>query len=159
MDDEIILRKQAVELHLKGLSKSDIATKVGRSRQWVHKWLKRYHEVGGESWFKSLSNKPSKISHKTPVDIEDLVISIRKALDGRKYAQKGALSIMYELNKLGVPSPSIATINRILKRRGLIGQSMNKMVKKRITQIILSLFNRWTWSGQNTLQEASVFTF
>lgn len=159
MDDETILRKQVVELHLKGLSKSDIATKVGRSRQWVHKWLKRYHEVGGESWFESLSNTPGKISRKTAVDLEDLVISIRKALDGRKYAQKGALSIMYELNQMGVPSPSIATINRILKRHGLVGQSMSKMVKKRIIQIILPLFSRWTWSDQSTSQEASVFTY
>jgi transposase len=159
MDDDIILRKQAVELHLKGLSKSDIAVKIGRSRQWVHKWLNRYHEVGGESWFESLSNAPENISRKTAEDIESLVISIRKTLDGRKYAQKGALSIMYELNQMGVPSPSIATINRILKRHGLVGQSMSKMVKKRIIQIILPLFSRWIWSGQSTLQGASVFTF
>ena len=77
MDDEIILRKQVIELHLKGLSKSDIALKIGRSRQWVHKWIKRYHDIGGESWFESLSNKPDKISRKTAVDIEDLVVSIR----------------------------------------------------------------------------------
>lgn len=159
MNDEITLRKQAVELHLNGLSKTDIAVKVGRSRQWVHKWIKRYLEVGGNSWFESLSNAPTKISVKTATEMESLVVSLRKALDGRKYSQKGAVSIMYELNRIGVTSPSITTINRILKRHNLVGESMNKMVKKRITQIILLLFNRWTWLDQSILQEASVFTF
>ncbi len=144
MDDEIILRKQAVDLHLKGLTKTDIASKVGRSRQWVHKWIKRYLEVGGDSWYKPLSNSPIKISIKTSIDIERSVISIRKALDGRKYSQKGALSIMYELHQMGINSPSITTINRILKRHNLVGESMKKMVKKKITQIILRSYSKWT---------------
>ena len=33
MNDEIILRKQAVELHLKGFNKIEIAEKLGKSRQ------------------------------------------------------------------------------------------------------------------------------
>jgi len=35
MNDEITLRKQAVELHLKGFNKTEIAEKLGKSRQWV----------------------------------------------------------------------------------------------------------------------------
>jgi len=159
MNDEIILRKQAVELYLKGLSKSDIAVKVSRSRQWVYKWIKRYLEIGGDLWFKPFSNTPIKIPIKTASDIERLVVSIREALDGRKYSQKGALSIMYELNKMGFTSPSIPTINRILKRYDLIEESMNKTVKKRIIQIIFPLFSRWIWLVQSTLQVVFVFTF
>ena len=77
MNDEIILRKQAVELHLKGFNKIKIAEKLGKSRQWVHKWIGRYLQIGGDSWHKSFSTAPSKITNKTKGKIEDLVVSIR----------------------------------------------------------------------------------
>jgi len=138
MNDEIILRKQAVELHLKGFNKIRIAEKLGKSRQWVHKWIGRYLQIGGDSWYKSFSTAPSKITNKTKDEIEDLVVSIRKVLDGQKYSQKGALSIMYEFKRIGITPPSITTINRILKRHHLIGESMNKMVKKRLSRLLYS---------------------
>lgn len=159
MNDEIMLRKQAVELHLKGFNKTEIAEKLGKSRQWVHKWIGRYLQIGGDSWYKSFSTAPGKITNKTKGEIEDLVVSIRTALDGQKYSQKGALSIMYEFKRIGITPPSITTINRILKRHHLVGESMNKMVKKKIIQIIILSFSRWIWLAQNTLLEASVFTF
>ena len=40
MKDEEIVRKQAVELHLKNIPINDIADALGKTRQWVHKWLK-----------------------------------------------------------------------------------------------------------------------
>jgi hypothetical protein len=39
MKDEEIIRKQALELHLKSISINDIADTLGKTRQWVHKWL------------------------------------------------------------------------------------------------------------------------
>ena len=42
MKTEIMLRKQAVALHLQGLNKSEIARKVQRSRRWVQCWIGRY---------------------------------------------------------------------------------------------------------------------
>lgn len=138
MNDEIILRKQAVELHLKGFNKIEIAEKLGKSRQWVHKWIGRYLQIERDSWYKSFSTAPSKITNKTKGKIEDLVVSIRRALDGQKYSQKGALSIMYEFKRIGITPPSITTINRILKRHHLIGESMNKMVKKRLSKLLYS---------------------
>lgn len=129
MEDEIILRKQAVEQHLNGIPVSEIVSKLGRSRQWVHKWITRYRTEGGDKWYLSQSTTPKHIHKRTPQKEEDLVIRVRKALADRRYAQTGALSIMYEIERLGFKSPSIPTINRILKRNNLISTSSVKQRK------------------------------
>ena len=128
MDDELILRKQAVELNLNGVPVSKIAQKLGRSRQWVHKWITRYRTKGGDNWFHSESTSPKQAHNRTPPNEEGLVINVRKALESQLYSQTGALSIMYEMERLGLKSPSIPTINRILKRNNLIN---NRSVKQR----------------------------
>ncbi len=92
MKDEIILRKQAVELHLQGVPICDIVHSLGRSRQWVHKWINRYRSVGGDDWYLSISTAPKRSGQRTPRKEEDLVINVRKALAGRRYSQTGALS-------------------------------------------------------------------
>ena len=159
MDDEIIIRKQAIELYLNGISTVDIAQQLGKSRQWVHKWIKRYQTIGGDEWYKSISKTPKHIQGKTPRKTEDLVVRIRKSFEGRIYSQTGALSIMYEFERLGLKPPSIATINRILKRNNQINKSSVKQKKKQNIQTILHSFNRWIWLVQNTLQGdfASIF--
>jgi hypothetical protein len=129
MDDELILRKQAVELYLNGVPISEIVQKLYRSRQWVHKWITRYRTKGGDDWYLSESTSPKQMHNRIPQDEENLVINVRKALEGRIYSQTGALSIMYEIERLGHKSPSIPTINRILKRNNLINTSSVKQRK------------------------------
>jgi len=129
MEDEIILRKQAVELYLSGVTTSDIVQKLGRSRQWVHKWITRYRIKGGPDWFRSESTSPKKVRNRTLQNEEDLVVNVRKALADRIYSQTGALSIMYEIERIGFKPPSIPTINRILKRHNLINFSGVKQRK------------------------------
>jgi transposase InsO family protein len=129
MEDELILRKQAVEQYLNGVPVSDIVQKLGRSRQWVHKWITRYRTEGGDNWYHSKSTSPKQIHNRTPPKEEELIISVRKALSGRRYSQIGALSIMYEIERMGLKSPAIPTINRILKRNNLINTSSVKQRK------------------------------
>jgi len=129
MEDELILRKQAVELHLSGVPISDIVQKLGRTRQWVHKWITRYRTKGGDSGYHAASRAPKQKHNRIPQNQEDLVINVRKALEGRTYSQTGALSIMYEIEHMGLKAPSIPTINRILKRNNLINLSSVKRKK------------------------------
>lgn len=143
MNDEIIIRKQAIDLFLKGKSKIEIAELLGKSRQWVHKWIKRYQTIGGDDWYKSFSNTPKTVINKTPKDVEDLVVNIRKGLEERLYSQKGALNILYEFKRLGIDPPSIPTINRILKRNGKVSKDSPRFAKKKNIQAILPSFNRW----------------
>lgn len=129
MEDELIFRQQAVELYLKGIPISDIVHKLGRSRQWVHKWITRYRSEGGDYWYLSRSTAPKQARNRTPRKEEELVINVRKALADRRYSQTGALSIMYEIERMGLKPPSIPTINRILKRNNLITLSSVKQRK------------------------------
>jgi transposase InsO family protein len=57
------------------------------------------------------------------------VIDIRKRLQNEPYAQKGAISVLYEFERLGVKPPSISTINRIFRRNNLLCQSEVKRLK------------------------------
>lgn len=151
MKDEIILRKQAIELHLQGITIIAIADKLGKSRQWVHKWLNRY-KTGVNNWFNSFSNAPKKNVKTIPNDIEKTIVSIRQNLRGQKYAQKGALSILYEFERLNIAPPSISTINRVIKRNGLIESGTKREAKKKNTQITSLKFSKWTLWDQSTLK-------
>lgn len=131
MEQEEILRQEAVRLHLSGLSATVISEQLGRTRQWVYKWLKKYERSDHQSsWFKNQPCIPKTTPKKTDGSIERAVLDIRKRLSGHLYAQTGATSILYELERIGVnPPPSMATINRILKRNDLIKQPRARRLK------------------------------
>lgn len=113
-------RIDAITRFLQGEPASVICKALGRSRRWFYKWLKRY-DPGNSGWAYSLSRAPKNISHKIPQPIADAVCEVRKRLLKTKYAQKGAFAIQWQLKQLGIkPLPEIWTINRILKRQGLV---------------------------------------
>jgi transposase InsO family protein len=58
------------------------------------------------------------------------VIEIRKRLSNNPYSQRGAISILYEFDRLGLKPPSIATVNRILKRNQLLDKDSSKERKQ-----------------------------
>lgn len=128
MEQEEILRQEAIRLHLQGVSVKLISEQVNRTRQWVYKWLKEF-KGGSSDWYKTKSTVPKNIQRKTSNATEELVIDIRKRLQNEPYAQKGAISILYEFERLNIPPPSISTINRILRRNKLLHQSDVKRLK------------------------------
>jgi transposase len=158
MKDEEILRQQAIELHLKGMAIVDITDKLGKSRQWVHKWIDRY-KSGNDKWYLSLSNAPKRSVKAVSEDIENIVVYIRKKLKDQKYAQKGALNILYEFERLNIKPPSLSTINRIIHRNGLIDRGTKREAKKKSIQIISRMYNRWTLWALSTSKVVAGITF
>lgn len=128
MEQEEILRQEAVRLHLQGISVKLIGEQVNRTRQWVYKWLKEF-KGGSSDWYKTKSTVPKTIQRQTSHQTEQLVVDIRKQLQNEPYAQKGAISILYEFERLNITPPSISTINRILRRNKLLHQSQVKRLK------------------------------
>lgn len=128
MEQEEVLRQEAIRLHLQGLSVKLISEQVNRTRQWVYKWLNEF-KGGASDWYKTKSTAPKTIQHKTSEETEQLVIGIRKRLQNEPYAQKGAMSILYEFERLDIRPPSVSTINRILRRNKLLHQSEVKRLK------------------------------
>lgn len=112
-------RKKAISRYLQGEKPISIYTDLKRSKNWFFKWVKRY-KSGDPDWFKDNSkaalSRPTKIS-----EIEkQRIVSVRKRLDSERFAQIGASAIKWELTKSGYSFPSDRTINRVLKREGLI---------------------------------------
>lgn len=116
MNTKVALRKEAVRLHLEGVSKTEIARRLKKSRRWVRRWIARYDEERGE---KSLEDHSSAPKHKPeiyPQRIKNLVIKSRRARKAGRgeypYALIGAEAIYYELRNLGVsPLPPPRTIH------------------------------------------------
>jgi|GEM_PF-2367706 transposase len=158
MKDEEIVRKQAVELHLKSVPVSTIADTLGKTRQWVHKWIKRY-KTGSDDWYLSQSNAPKKPVSRISEDIEKTIVSIRENLKEQKYAQKGALNILYEFKRLNIVPPSMATINRVIQRNGLLGKGTKREAKKKNILITSLMFSRWTLLDQSISEVAAGITY
>jgi transposase len=158
MKDEEILRKQAVELHLKSTPINDIADTLGKTRQWVHKWLKRY-KSGKEVWYESISNAPKKPISRIPEDVEKTIVSIRENLKEQKYAQKGALNILYEFKRLNITPPSMSTINRVIQRNGLLDKGTKREAKKKNILITSLMYSKWTLLGQSISEGAAGITY
>ena len=112
------LRKQAVTMVGQGVSVTEVARQLGKSRQWVYKWIER-SSTGEYDWSISHSTTPHSIANKTHKDIESAVIRTRRALDADPHRESGAYPIMHELRRQGIEPPSVATINRILRKHGL----------------------------------------
>jgi IS30 family transposase len=127
MNTKVALRKEAVCLHLQGVSKTEIARRLKKSRRWVYRWIARYDREQGE---KSLGNHSSAPKHRKeiyPQKIKDMVVKSRKARKAghRKYsyALVSAEAIYYELRDLGVsPLPPSRTIHFWLKQAGEIDE-------------------------------------
>ncbi|MFN2468980.1 MAG: integrase core domain-containing protein [Gaiellaceae bacterium] len=111
------LRKEAVRRRLAGESPEAIARSLGRSRRWVSKWVGR-SEVGGERWAAGAKRGPARAPHRTPAELEALVLAVRERLVANPWAQVGAEAIAWELEKLGVDPPPKRTLERILARGG-----------------------------------------
>ena len=106
------LRLEAIERYQAGESATEICRSIGKSRQWLYKWLPRKDELENDA-------EPSRAHNRTPVEIERAVVEARKKLQSTKYAQIGVNAINRELYLQGISLLPAATIKRILKREGL----------------------------------------
>ena len=125
-------RINAINRYLKGETPKTIYTDLKRSKYWFFKWLKRY-QTGEPAWYKDKSraplNRPTQLS-----EIEkQRVISIRQRLESEKFAQIGVSAIKWELSKSGYSLPSDRTVNRVLKREGLIKKNFLHSQRRRIS--------------------------
>jgi putative transposase len=118
-------RQEAINRHLQGEKVTAIARLMGKSRKWVHHWVKRYKSNQSDvNWFKDESKAPKKINSTLGAEIEKQILFIRKELMNEKMAQIGAISIQYECERRGIkPVPAIWTINRAIAKHGLNKQT------------------------------------
>jgi transposase len=98
-----------------GLSISQVAEKVGVSRQTRHAWLARYEPEGLEG-LTDRSHRPVRCPHQMGAEIEAMLLELRRT---RPYW--GPRRLVFELAKRGVrPLPSPSGVYRALLRAGMI---------------------------------------
>jgi transposase InsO family protein len=102
-----------------GLSISQVAGKVGVSRQTLHAWLARYEAEGLEG-LADRSHRPVSCPHQMPAPVEAAVVELRRS---RPYW--GPRRLVFELAKRKVsPVPSESAVYRALLRAGMIDPSV-----------------------------------
>jgi hypothetical protein len=117
--EEETLRKMAIAQYLQGKPPVSIYQELGRSKYWFFKWLKRY-QSGNPEWYRGRSKAPHTHPHQSSAEIQHLVKNTRIQLETNPYAQVGVSAIKWQCQGLGVTLPSDRTINRILKKEGLV---------------------------------------
>lgn len=102
-----------------GLSISQVAEKVGVSRQTLHAWLARY-EAEGLDGLTDRSHRPVSCPHQMPAVVQAAVLELRRS---RPYW--GPRRLVFELAKRRVsPLPSESAVYRALVRAGLIDPTL-----------------------------------
>jgi transposase InsO family protein len=102
-----------------GLSISQVASKVGVSRQTLHAWLARY-EAAGLDGLMDRSHRPASCPPQMPADVEAALLELRRS---RPYW--GPRRLVFELaNRRVVPVPSESAAYRALLRAGMIDPSV-----------------------------------
>jgi transposase InsO family protein len=123
MKNEFSDRHQAIKLKLAGRSVEYICQALGRSREWFHRWWRRYQVMGVAGLYDQTraNHQPSRI----PPDLERTILNIRRRLESQQHPQTrysliGASAILAELKALQVqPLPCERTIERVLERNGV----------------------------------------
>src|SRR5581483_3038107 len=132
---------------LEGRGVREVARAHGVSKTWVSVQLARYRDGGYEA-IGPQSRRPHSRPNRTPVDVEDQIVRLRKdlvdaGLDG------GARTIHWHLSQLRADSPSVSTIWRVLSRRGFIDPEPKKRPQSSLIRFEAALPNE-CWQGDVT---------
>ena len=66
-------------VQVEGRTKSEVARSYGISRRWVHELIRRY-EAEGEAGLEPRSRRPLGNSRRTPLEVEEEIVRLRKEL-------------------------------------------------------------------------------
>jgi transposase InsO family protein len=131
---------------VEGRSKSEVARDYGVSRRWVQKLVARY-QLEGVAAFEPHSRRPHSNPHRTPALVEDAIVALRKQLS-EAGLDAGAETIAWHLRQQAGNSPSVATIWRVLSRRGFLTPQPHKRPR--------SSWHRFQASLPNELWQADI---
>lgn len=135
-DPEAALRETAIDLFISGHKPVVICRRLKRSRTWFYNTLARYRE-SGRAGLRSKSRAPKRVHNRTPEDVEAALVRLRKAITSGedpelRYANIGASTLAFELERAKIKPPHRATINRILKRHDLVQPRRRKSKKRKL---------------------------
>jgi hypothetical protein len=123
----IVLRRKAIRLTIQGKRPCEIVRRLGCSRQWLHKWQRRF-EADGWKGLESLSCAPPCIASSFDKRTRTVVLNLREKCERQKVGLITAGYLQQQIIKRGLLKvvPSCSTINRWLKEAGLIKEKKAK---------------------------------
>lgn len=111
-----------------GVSVSELCRQLGISRDTFYRYRRRFQNEG-PAGLAARSRRPLHSPNQIPAEVEDRIVRWRKQLHDLG-VDHGAQTIFYHLRREGtVPLPGVATIHRVLVRRGLISPQPQKRPK------------------------------
>jgi transposase InsO family protein len=119
-----IARVVIMAVVFEGRAMSEVARDYGVSRRWVQKLVRRY-EAEGEAAFQPRLRRPRSNPRRVGDTVEEAVVAWRKKLSDQGL-DAGAQTIAFHLRQGGVDPPAVATIWRILVRRGFVTPQPHK---------------------------------
>jgi transposase InsO family protein len=133
-----IVRHEAIDRYLRGEKPSRICKALSRSRRWFYTVLKRYRQAGRDG-LRVKSRAPHQVHNRTPAEVEAAIVRVRQTITGGqepelRYANIGAETIAFELERLKLTPPHRATINRILRRHGLAEARPRKVERPKLPE-------------------------
>jgi len=129
-------------VRIEGRPKAQVARDYAVSRRWVQELCKRF-DAEGEAGLEPRSRRPHSSPGRTDERLEDEIVELRKHLADQGL-DAGAHTIAYHLAKRGTDPPSVATIWRILSRRGFVTPQPQKRPKSSFVRFEADLPNeRW----------------
>jgi transposase InsO family protein len=132
---------------LEGRSYREVARAHGVSKSWVGKVVGRFRQ-GGYGAIEPRSRAPKRIPHRTPPELEDEIVELRKDLSDQGL-DAGAQTIRYHLSRRHEQVPSVSTIWRVLRRRGFVTPQPHKRPRSSWTRFEAQLPNE-CWQSDVT---------
>jgi transposase InsO family protein len=125
MEDQLIAERKSAIMQLKqGKTVAEVALSLGRHKNWVCKWHKRFKEAGWQG-LRSRSRTPGKHGRQLAPEIRAAIIETRLEIEaaaalgeGLKYIGGRAVRTKLKGKKVE-PLPSVPTIERVLREAGL----------------------------------------
>jgi hypothetical protein len=108
--------------------------------------LVRRYRAEGEAAFEPRSRRPHSNPRRTPGAIEDAVVALRKQLAEAGH-DAGAETIAWHLREQTGAAPSVATIWRVLSRRGFVTPQPHKRPRSSWRRFVAELPNE-LWACQ-----------
>jgi transposase InsO family protein len=119
-----------------GVRVSELCRELEISRQTFYKYQRRWL-AEGPAGLVERSRRPRRSPGLVSVELEDEIVRLRKELA----VDNGAQSIAYRLARAGRAAPSVATIHRVLVRRGMVVAQPAKRPR--------SSWRRFEWPAPN----------
>src|SRR5438128_5454031 len=114
-------------VRVQGRTKAEVSRDYGVSPRWVYELCRRF-DAEGDAGLAPRSRRPRRVPGRTSDGLEDEIVELRKELTDRGL-DGGSHTIAVHLERRHRTSPSVATIWRVLHRRGFVTPQPQKRPK------------------------------